>query len=256
MKPLMPRTFSSRSALLFFVFLLLLATHVRGAGVSSVSFPFGDDQRDALLCRPQGAGPFLAVVYNHGSVVDMFGWPGAAGHGYRMDDICEALAKEGYLAFLPIREKRARGKNHQSYEEYYKDVVSRAVDHVKTLPGVDSGRVALMGFSMGGFTTLKVAVERKDLKAVVLLAPAFARGLLADEVERVPSLNAPVLLLVEASDDPPIRKGVALLEQAFREHKKEARVIRYDRGGGHHLFYQLDYWWLDVSTFLRDKLDG
>ena len=184
----------------------------------------------------------------------MFGWPGASAHGYRMDGICEALAKEGYLAFLPIRETRPRGKNHQSYKDYYKDVVSGAVDYVKTLPDVDSGRVALMGFSMGGFTTLKVAVERQDLKAVVLLAPAFARGLLADEVKQVPALNAPVLLLVEASDDQPILKGVSLLEQAFRQHRKEARVIRYDRGGGHGLFYKVDYWWPDVQTFLREKL--
>jgi dienelactone hydrolase len=186
----------------------------------------------------------------------MYGWPGAFAQGYRMDNICEALAKEGYLTFLPIREKRARGKNHSAYEEYYKDVVSHALDYVKSLTDVDPARVALMGFSMGGFTSLKVAVERKDLKALLLLAPATAHGLMGEAAKNVGSLNTPVLLLVEASDEGHILKGAANLEQALQKHGKKARVIRYDRGGGHKLFYTVDYYWPDVRAFLHENLGG
>ena len=35
---------------------------------------------------------------------------------------------------------------------------------------------------------------------------------------------------------------------------KEARTIRYNRGGGHYLFIRVDYWWCDLRTFLLEKL--
>ena len=239
-----------------FIFLLLFVTPVWSAGVSKVSFPTVDDHRDALYCRPEGAGPFPAVIFNHGSIVDGLGWPGATKRGYQLDAICQTLAEDGFLAFAPIREKVPRGRGWQSYDERYQEVVARAVDYVKTLQDVDSSRIGLMGFSMGGLISLKVAVEGKDLRAVLLLAPAWGRGLLGDEVQKVPSLNAPVLLLVEAGDEPQILKGVAMLEKALQANKKEVRVIRYNRGGGHELFYKVDYYWPDVRDFLREKLGG
>lgn len=219
-----------------------------------MSYRSGSEEIQALLCRPEGAGPFPAVVYNHGSVVDGHGYIGARHVGYDMDGTCEALAKEGVVALLPIREPTPRGKGFMRYEERYKDVVAGAVDYVKTRPDVDPSRVALMGFSMGGLTSLIAGVERNDLKALLLLAPAWGRGRMAEAVERVPSLNAPVLLLVEAGDDQPILRGVELLEQALKTRGKDARVIRYDRGGGHRLFYRVDYYWEDVRAFLREKL--
>ena len=255
-RSLRPQTAPFRSAPLAFAFLVLFVTHVWGAGASRVSFPVGDDRRDALLCQPEGAGPFPAVIFNHGSIVDGLGWPGASRRGYNLSAICETLAEDGFLTFAPIREKVPRGRGWMSYDERYKEVVSRAIDYVKTLPDADPSRVGLMGFSMGGLTSLKVAVERMDLKAVLLLAPAWGRGLLADEVQNVPSLNAPVLLLVEAGDEPQILKGVAMLEKALQTHKKEVRIIRYNRGGGHELFYKVDYYWADVRDFLREKLGG
>ena len=92
------------------------------------------------------------------------------------------------------------------------------------------------------------------MKALILLAPATAHGLLGIAAKNVDSLSAPVLLLTEASDASNILQGAATLERAFKEHKKEARVIRYDRGGGHGLFYKVGYYWEDVRTFLRERL--
>ncbi|TAK03152.1 hypothetical protein EPO44_07665 [bacterium] len=245
-----------RLLMLTLTFLVFFAFRVHGAVVSRVSFSIGEEKRDALLCRPDGEGPFPTVIFNHGSIVDALGWPRAASRGYSLDAICQTLAEDGFLALAPIREKVPRGRGYMSYDERYREVVARAIDHVKTLRDADPSRIALMGFSMGGLTSLKVAVERTDLKAVLLLAPAWGRGLLADEVQNVPSLNAPVLLLVEAGDEPQILKGVAVLGKAFQAHKKEVRIIRYNRGGGHELFYKVDYYWVDVRDFLREKLGG
>lgn len=212
------------------------------------------DERSALVCAPKGQGPFAAVVFNHGSIVDGWGWPGASQRGYRLDNVCEKFAAEGYFVYAPIREKYARGKGFMSYEETYREIVLQAIDHVKTLPEVDNTRVALAGFSMGGLVSFKVALERRDLRAVALLAPAFGRGLLAEAAKDAGQLSAPLLVMVEESDAPPILRGVAAIEEATRVYGKPLRLVRHNRGGGHELFYDVGYWWDDLVVFLREHL--
>ncbi|MBI3024613.1 MAG: alpha/beta fold hydrolase [Candidatus Tectomicrobia bacterium] len=149
---------------------LLPAGAARADTVTEFPTPVGS--RQALVCQPAGAGPFPAVVFIHGSIVDGLGVQGAASRGYDLVGFCEALAKEGYLAFLPIREAAPMGQGFDSYKEDYPAVATAALDHVKTLPGADPRRIALMGFSMGGLTSVAAAPGRTDLKALVLLAPA------------------------------------------------------------------------------------
>jgi dienelactone hydrolase len=122
------------------------------------------------------------------------------------------------------------------------------------MPKVDPSRIALMGFSRGGLLTLMVGVERQDLKSLLILAPAPGRGHFAEAVEQVPALIVPVLLLVEENDEDSILEDFALLKDALQTHKKEATIIRYDQGGGHRLFWGVDYYWKDVRAFLRKTL--
>ena len=211
-------------------------------------------ERRALVCAPKGPPPFAAVVFNHGSIVDMMGWPGATQRGYRLDRVCEALAAEGYFVFAPIRENTARGLGFPDYEDAYREIVLQAIDHVKALPEVDRSRVALAGFSMGGLASFKVALERSDLRAVALLAPAFGRGLLGEAAKSSDRISAPVLVMVEQSDGAPILRGVGILEQALASRGKPLRLVRYDRGGGHELFYDVGYWWDDLKAFLHEHL--
>ena len=77
-----------------------------------------------------------------------------------------------------------------------------------------------MGFSREGLLTLLVGVERRDLKALLILAPAPGRGLFAEAVFRVASLNPPVLLLVEPGDRSLILEDFEMLERALRAHEK------------------------------------
>lgn len=212
------------------------------------------EEREALLCMPKGDGPFPVAVFNHGSIVDQSGWPGASSRGYRLDRVCEALASEGIVTFAPIRENIPRGRGFDRYEEKYYEIVMRAVDHAKTLAKVDSSKVALIGFSMGGLISFLVSSDRSDLSALALLAPAAGRGVIAKEMNRASAISAPTLVLIETSDAPPIRKGVEMIEQTMRAQNKNIKVIRYDRGGGHELFYDLGYWWNDLLTFLREQL--
>ncbi len=228
--------------------ILLLFALQACAEASPVSYRFGGENRQALICRPEGKGPFPAVVYNHGRIVDTEGYDGASERGYDLDEFCRALAKDGFLALAPIRDSGTWDIPG------HREEVSRAVDYVKTLPDVDPFRVALMGFSRGGLLTLLVGVERRDLKALLILAPAPGRGRFAEAVLRVASLNSPVLLLVEEGDRSWIREDFEMLERALRAHGKEMRAIRYDRGGGHRLFWDAGYFWKDARSFLREHL--
>ena len=228
--------------------LLPPSSHTEGPKATLINYQVGTQRGKALLCRPAGKGPFPAVIYNHGLIVDLWGYEGATLRGYDLRGICEALTADGFLAFAPIR-RSGRGDIPAHKEE-----VSRAVDYVKALPGVDPDRVALMGFSRGGLLTLVVGVEREDLKALVILAPAPGRGLFAEAVKGVPSLKAPVLLMVEAEDEHWILEDFELLQEALRRYGKEFRAIRYDRGGGHKLFWKVGYYWKNLRTFLHEEL--
>ncbi len=223
-----------------------------------VSFPVKiadrSSERQALVCAPKGKPPYAAVVFNHGSVVDQSGWPGASTRRYRLDRFCEMLAEEGYFVFAPIRENSPRGRGFDAYEDAYREIVLQAIDYVKAQPGVDVSRIALAGFSMGGLVSFKVALERSDVRALAMLAPAFGRGLLGEFAKGADSIGTPVLVMIEKSDIAPIHRGVEIVEKALSSRDKAVRLVRYDRGGGHELFYDVGYWWTDFTAFLREHL--
>lgn len=166
--------------------------------------------------------------------------------------MCQALALDGFLAFVPIREfERGAGPHNIPYN---REELSRAVDYVKGLPDVDPSRVALMGHSRGALLTLMVGLERKDLKAVIITALPDIPPYFSQAVARVSHISVPVLLLVEESDEEGYLGAVNVLDEALQNHGKQVRTIRYNRGGGHYLFTRVDYWWDDLRTFLREKL--
>jgi len=213
------------------------------------AFTVAGEKPNALLCRPEGKGPFPAVVWSHGRVVDAVTLERARTGGWRR--ICQALASDGFVAFVPIREYFGAGpQNIPSNEED----LSRAVDYVKGLSDVDPSRMALMGHSRGGLLTLLVGLERKDLKALVITAPADIPPHFSQAVARVSYINVPVLLLVEEGDEMGSLGAVNALDQALRSRGKEVRTIRYNRGGGHYLFIRVEYWWDDLRSFLRERL--
>ena len=207
---------------------------------------------DALLCRPEGKGPFPAVVYSHGQVANPQMLKQAQEGGWKRT--CQRLAADGFLAFVPIREFYSDRKPPQVPSN--RNELSEVVEHVKSLPDVDPSRVALMGHSRGGLLTLMVGVERKDLKALVITAPADIRPYFSQGVARVSLISAPVLLMVEVSDEMGSLGAVNFLDEALKKQGKEVRTIRYERGGGHFLFVGGGdlYWWDDVRRFLREKL--
>jgi dienelactone hydrolase len=139
------------------------------------------------------------------------------------EHLCERLASEGFVAFVPIRDfDRRDGRENILYNLAE---LLEAIDYVKSIPDVDPNRVALMGHSRGGLLTLMAGVERTDLKALVIAAPAEIRPYFSQAVGRIASLNTPVLLLVEVSDERGRLGAVNFLDDTLRNVAKRSALF-------------------------------
>ena len=233
----------------YFTLQLFILMQGCGSVPPSVGYCIGGEDPQALLCRPEGKAPFPAVVHNHGVGVDIQGYQRAVRPGYNLPAICKELAADGFLTFIPISCCGGGGSILS-----HKAQALQAVDYVKSLPDVDSSRVAVTGNSRGGLLTLIVGVEQKGLKALVIMAPAEVGRNFSATLSRVSALDAPVLLLVEAGDESEYQNNFDALDQILREHGKEVKSIRYGRGGGHSLFHSAGYYLQDVKAFRHEKL--
>ena len=156
--PQLAITYKSRICRLFLTILLAhvvaQACAVPSTGDSN-DFILAGEEANALLCRPEGKGPFPAVVYSHGQVTNPQMLEKARESGWR--GTCKRLGADGFLAFIPIRAFYSDRKPPQVSSN--KNELSHGVDHVKSLPEVDPSRVTLMGHSRAGLLTLVVGIS-------------------------------------------------------------------------------------------------
>jgi dienelactone hydrolase len=215
---------------------------------SSVIYSTKDYELKAQLCRPEGNGPFPAVMYNHGGLGTTIG--GAP------SETCTALAKEGYVGFSPIRRPTRQLSGHL-------DDVMAAVDYLKGLPYVDDGRIGIMGFSRGGMLTFQAAARSNDFKAVVIMATAMGPGGRGLDLSEAELISAPLLLLVAENDTGSFRtrdmntlEGTKRLTRALEAADKDVRLVIYPPYGsdGHTLFFNVGNYWPDIIEFLKKHL--
>src|SRR5258708_3531706 len=134
---------------------LVVSTIITLSGcATSVSFQSADRSTtvDGTLFKPDGAGPSPGVVLLHG----------CGGIRPHFVQWAGALRDMGYVALL-VDSFRLRGISGicASSQTMASMTTDRAADaygalrHLKDLPFVDGDRVALMGWSHGGWTTLE-----------------------------------------------------------------------------------------------------
>jgi len=133
-----------------------------------IGFRSGELDLKGFIWKPAGAGPFPAILWNHGSEK----LPGA------VDAVAPFFLTRGYVFFVPHR--RGQGRSPGLYimdqlkaagsaperslmlvklhEAQLRDQLA-ALAYLKSLPFVDQRRLAVMGFSFGGIQTM-LAVER------------------------------------------------------------------------------------------------
>lgn len=192
---------------------LLLGACVSAGGY--VTYRSNNSELSGRLCKPEGPGPFPAVIFNHGGLGAIIG--GAP------DATCTALSKAGYVGFAPIRRLTRSLFGHL-------DDVEAALDFVKSVPGADPARIGMIGFSRGAMLSYQFAAGRRDIKALVLMAAAAGRrgaGLTSVDAG---SVAAPILMLVAANDTGSrttmggnvkshMTELAALLKAAGRDHR-------------------------------------
>ncbi len=122
----------------------------------------------AWLIRPPTAGPYPIVVFAHGL---------GANHTMSLSRYEQHFADAGIatLAFdyRHLGESDGTPRQRLSLRRHRQDIAS-ALEFVRELSGsfgIDAGRTALWGTSLGAMHVLRVAADRPDLAAVVVQCP-------------------------------------------------------------------------------------
>lgn len=152
-------------------------------------------------------------------------------------DVARRFARAGYVALAPDLLSRVGGTaNFASLDELQSSLrtippggfvadLNSALDHLKSLPCVDSDRLGVTGFCFGGGLTWRLLTVRQDMKAGV---PFYGA---APPSEDVPKIRAAVLAIYAELDDR-INATIPELEKAI-----QASGVRYGKvmypGVGH-----------------------
>jgi len=251
---------------------------------TTVEFPSGKLHLKGYLWKPAGTGQFPAVLFNHGSG----GLDPDHTAGMQITEAAEILApffiKHGYAFFYPFRrgygpsadqapfmqdvlrrEEQAKGREARQRlqsilltTEQLDDVMAALV-FLKTVPGVDTKRIALVGHSFGGQLTLLTAERDTTVRAAVTFAAA------AESWKRSPELRESLMgavrrtdaavMLIHAENDYDTAAGNALAGGLERLHKPHALKIYPPVGlnsdDGHNMVYEnIPAWENDVFEFL------
>jgi len=126
----------------------------------------------ATIVTPAGKGPFPAVVINHGHGGSREENGGLAG-------VAEALANQGILSIR--MDFPGCGESSEPFtENYLSNMISDSnacLDYVLKNCNVDSSKLGIMGYSMGGRIALTIGSKPDNpYKAVGLLAPSADDG--------------------------------------------------------------------------------
>ena len=154
---------------------VVMSVRVQSApSYAEVFYPSGGLRIEAYLYRPEGEGPFPAVIYNHGSRT------GRERQSVPFEHIGRLLTSAGYVALVSERRGygrsdgaawpedvgKNRGRTVARLDEETDDVLA-AVDFLRAQAFVDPKRLGVMGWSFGGIVTM-FAVSRGNAFAVAV----------------------------------------------------------------------------------------
>ena len=250
----------------------------------TVTVTSGPFRLTGLLWKPEGSGPFPAILFSHGSGLRV----DAALARDRALTIGPVFAKHGY-AFLYLfrrgyglsggqgefigetldREANAHGEAARKHLQLLLlttdqlDDVMAGLSFLKNVGGVDAKRIALAGHSVGGQLTLLAAERDKTIRAAVTFAAAAqswegSSELQARMLAAVRNLSAPVFLSHAANDYSlaPGRVMAAELARLRRPHQLQIyRAVGKTPAAGHEAVYtDVAAWEGDVFRFLGEHL--
>lgn len=162
-----------------------------------VPYREGDDLFDALVARPEGVGPHPAVLVCHAY----------GGRDALAEEKAQRLAERGYVgAAIDLYGVGRRGTDRASSQALMMELVgdpplfrrrlAAAYQAVRTLDGVDPGRMGAIGFCFGGLAAILAARMGLALRGVVSFHGLLKIG---------EPLEGPVrarILVLHGQDDP------------------------------------------------------
>jgi carboxymethylenebutenolidase len=224
-----------------------------GREEETVTFRSGPDRLRGYLARPEGPGPFPALVVVHeihgltdhirdvarrfaakgyvGLALDLYSREGPPGPQALKDP----PARNAFIASLPDR--RLVGD------------VQGAVGFLRTVPEVRRDRVGVVGFCMGGTVTLLTACHTPDLAAAVvfyggrLIYKEITDNKPASPVDLVGHIRCPILCLYAGADATVPLADIERLQESLEKHRKAFEFTIYP--GAPHAFFN------DTREFYR-----
>lgn len=135
----------------------------------------GTTMAGSLTRPPTMTGPLPAVVFASASgPQDRDGTNTIGNIPTHTGSILDRISREGYLVLR--YDDRGVGKSAGDYAQSalskQEGEIEGALDFLAARPDVDAGRLALIGHGEGANAVMRVASRRKDVKAVILLAPS------------------------------------------------------------------------------------
>lgn len=235
---------------------------------------------EAVIFKPDGAGPFPAVIFNHGSTGDG-DQPSLFTRTWTSASIADFFTARGWMAVFPQR--RGRGQSGGVYDEGFEGDRSRytcdprrslagmeralqdldaAVAYVKARKDVDPRRLLLGGQSRGGILSVVYAGSRREPFLGVL---NFVGGWMSDGCPEVRSINTvsfrrgaafggPTLWLYGENDPFYGMRHSRENFEAFRAAGGHGEFVPFALPGGvngHHVLAHPQVWSAAVERFLR-----
>jgi dienelactone hydrolase len=260
--------------LLAFIALFAAGGAVAQSKPEEVVFPSDGRQLHGFLWKPEGSGPFRAIVWNHGSEK----LPGS------QPALANFYTAHSYVFFVPHR--RGQGRSPGNYiqdqvaqtlpseralrvvelQQAEVDDVIAGLNYLRSRSFVDPARIAISGCSYGGIQTLLAGERDLGVKALVPFAPGamsweqnqLLQDLLIRAVDRA---RAPVFL-IQAENDYSLDPSHVLSKEASKKHKEFQSKI-YPAFGrshqdGHWGFCSsaTDVWGADVLAFLEAQMEA
>jgi dienelactone hydrolase len=164
----------------------------------------------ATILRPDGVGPFGAVILNHGV-------PGSERERLResaavdFNAAAPVFARRGYVVVMPMRRGfgatggefaedagPCRNPNYMRAEAEASRDVMAAYEYARSLPYVDANRMILAGQSAGGIVSMFAAAMHQPQGLVAVLAFAAGRGGNPDLRPGTPCAVEPVARVFDA----------------------------------------------------------
>jgi dienelactone hydrolase len=163
----------------------------------------------ATVLRPDGQGPFGAVILNHG--VSASARERARESSDLLINAAAVFARRGYVVVMPLRRgfgatggEMAEDPGSCSNPDYFSaearaaDDVMAAYDYARALSYVDGSRMMLAGQSAGGMVALFTAGTRKPAGLMAVLSFAAGRGGDPEATPGVPCAVEPVARVLDA----------------------------------------------------------